>query len=628
MNAPDKLPTPKYFHPHQGHTWSGRGKKPRWVEIWLEDRSSLDELLARRDAPADPAAPDELDAQHVPHDVLHPSPTNPRKTFPADKIAEMAESIRRHGILQPILVRPWPEKGLVHFEIIAGERRWRAAQVAGLARVPVLVRHLSDQETAEFQVVENLHREDLHPLEEAEGYELLMQRHGYSAEELADKIGKSKAYVYARLKLTALGPEARQAFRGGTLTASTALLVARIPGAELQAKFLGEITNGWSGPMAYREAAQHSQNRYMLRLAEAGFDTTLADLLAGATPCTTCPKRSGNQPELFVDVASADVCTDPDCFAAKREAWAARQRAEAEAAGRAVLTGKQAEDIVPPWGDNSTTRDDSGYLALDAPCQQARHLAIPIEDAAPIEPEQPDDDTDAAAVAAYQTAYDAWDEDMAAFEAREEAAIPTYRSVLAMAMLANASLEVPTILVQHPKTGILVECVAAKDAAPILQAQGLEAPRQYTAGGNSDREREKVAREQTAFRQRLVWSILFGAGEAALDVAELRLLAAEAFHHHDFETQKQLVKLWDAGGEKVDREAMSRVLEEIDLMEAGELNRFLRLVTLVSHIRVASYSADPTTTPAALVAMADRWGVDIETVRRQGADATAKKGRK
>lgn len=615
------LPSPKYRHPHNGMSWSGRGKKPRWVDIWLEAGNSLEALTATPAAVAQ-SAPDVLDAQYVhPHD-LAPSPTNPRKTFPADKIAEMAESIRRHGILQPILVRPLPgEPG--RYEIIAGERRWRAAQLAERALVPVLIRHLSDQETVEFQVIENLHREDLHPLEEAEGYELLMQRHAYSAEELAAKIGKSKAYVYARLKLTALCDAARVAFREGKLSASTALLVARIPGAALQAQYLESIVNAWNGPMSTRDAARVAQNHYMLRLAEAGFDTTLAGLLAGATPCTTCPKRSGNQPELFADVASADVCTDPDCFAAKREAWVARQRADAEAAGRAVLTGKQAEDIVPSWANTPTTRSESGYLALDAPCLQARHLAIPIEDAAPIEPEEPADDTDEAAVAAYRTAYDTWVEDMEAFEAREEAALPTYR-----ALLAGAGAVVPTVLVQHPKTGILVECVTAKDAAPILQAQGLAAPVAYTPGGNSDKEREKVAREQTAYRSRLLTAILFGAGEDALDVAELRGLAAVAFNHHDFETQKLAVKLWTSSADKIDREATTKLFDEIALMEAGDLYGFLRLVMLVGHIRVASYASDPTTTPAALLFMADRWGIDPEVVRRQAADDTTKKGRK
>lgn len=616
MNAPEKLPI-KYTHPHNGMSWSGRGRKPRWVEEWLEAGNTLEELLA---PPAVQAAHDALDAQYVHHLDLTPSPTNPRKTFPADKIAEMAESIRRHGILQPILVRPWPgDPG--NFEIIAGERRWRAAQVAGLARVPVLIRHLSDQETVEFQVIENLHREDLHPLEEAEGYETLMQRHGYSAEELAAKIGKSKAYVYARLKLTALCDAARAAFREGKLSASTALLVARIPGAALQAKFLDTIVNAWNGPMSYRDAARHAQNHYMLRLADAPFDTTLTGLAAGA-PCTTCPQRSGNQPELFADVASADVCTNPDCFAAKREAWAARKREMAEAAGHTIITGKPAEDIVPPWAVTVQTRSESGYLALDQPCHAARHLAIPIEDAAPIEPEEPDEDADEATITAYQSAYDTWETEMEAYEEREEAAIPTYRQ-----LLAGASA--PSVFVQHPRDGSLVECIAAADIAPILEARGIQAPRLPSAGGgNSDKEREKIAREQTAFRSRLLTAILFGAGEDALDVAELRGLAAVAFNHHDFETQKLAVKLWTSSADKIDRDATTKLFDEIALMEAGDLYGFLRLVMLVGHIRVASYASDPTTTPAALLFMADRWGIDPEVVRRQAADDTAKKGRK
>ncbi|MDO9227135.1 MAG: ParB/RepB/Spo0J family partition protein [Pseudomonadota bacterium] len=620
MNAPEKLPI-KYAHPHNGMLWSGRGKKPRWVEEWLEAGNNLEELMAQAVVQA---APDALDAQFVRHRYLTPSPTNPRKTFPADKIAEMAESIRRHGILQPILVRPWPgDPG--RFEIIAGERRWRAAQVADLALVPVLIRHLSDQEAVEFQVIENLHREDLHPLEEAEGYETLMQRHGYSAEELAAKIGKSKAYVYARLKLTALCDAARVAFREGRLSASTALLVARIPGAALQAKFLGAILNTWGdGSMSYRDAARHAQNHYMLRLAEARFDTTLADLLAGTAPCTTCPKRSGNQPELFADVASADVCTDPDCFAAKREAWAARKRAMAEAAGHTIITGKPAEDIVPPWAVTGQTRSESGYLALDQPCHAARHLAIPIEDAAPIEPEEPAEGADEDVIAAYHSAYDAWDKQMRAYEDREEAAIPTYRQ-----LLAGASA--PSVFVQHPRDGSLVECIAAAEIAPILEARGIQVPLFPSAGaGNSDKEREKIAREQTAFRRRLVESILFAAGEEELDVAELRLLAAGAFSRHDFEAQKLVVKVWTRNDARVERDTTERMLADIQEMDLALLHGLLRLLTLVTHIHVAGYSSDPTTTPAPLQAMADRWGIDPDVVRQQAAEDAAKpkKGRK
>lgn len=623
----------QYQHPSQGHTWSGRGRKPRWVEIWLGDGNSLDELRSvPRAAETDTTEPDHAVValpSLVRLDDLYPSPTNPRKSFDAETLTEMADSIRRHGVLQAILVRPWPVEYPVEghpprYEIVAGERRYRAANLAGIDHIPATVRNLTDDEVLEIQIIENLQREAVHPMEEAEGYALLMQRGHHSAEELADKIGKSKAYVYARLKLTALCDAAREAFREGKLTASTALLVARIPGVALQAQYLDDIINGYNGPMAYRDAARVAQMRYMLRLAEAPFDVNVADLLPEAVDCGRCPKRSGNQPELFADVSSADVCTDPECFAAKREAWAARQRADAEAAGRTIITGKEAEAIVPPWASQPTTRRESGYLALDTPCQEARHLAIPIEDVAPVEPEPPDDDDDAAAEAAYVEAMRVYEDAMEAYEEREEAAIPTYRQLLADA-------NVPTVMVQHPKDGTLIECVEADDAAPILQARGIYTPQRISGGSsNSDREREKVAMFETTFRRTLAIRILFGATYEALDLTELRLIAAGAFWRHDFDTQKLIVALWDDDAATLDRAATERMREEIELMVPADLHNFLRLVTLAPHIKVSTWQDKPTETPAPLLTLAERWGIDLEAVRKQATEdaAKGKKGKK
>lgn len=302
--------------------------------------------------------------------AISPSTTNPRKTFDQTKLDELAESIRAHGVLQPILLRPngAPDR----YEIVAGERRFRAAQAAGLPEIPATIRDLTDAQALELQVIENLQRDDLHELEEAEGYERLMQcTHDdgttYSAEEIAGKVGKSKAYIYARLKLTDLCEAGREALRGGRIPASTALLIARIPAASLQEQCLGEILEGdWrsSGDaMSFREAKEHIEGRYMLRLKEAPFKTDDEHLVVTAGACGTCQKRTGNQPELFSDVANADVCTDPDCFAAKREAHVEVQRAKAKDSGKPVISGKAAKKLWP-WEHS----DPKGYVKLDDRC--------------------------------------------------------------------------------------------------------------------------------------------------------------------------------------------------------------------------------------------------------------------
>lgn len=273
-----------------------------------------------------------------------------RARFEEAAIAELASSIREHGVLQPIIVRP---KG-GGYELVAGERRYRAAREAGLEEIPAVVRDLSDEKVLEVQLIENLQREDLHPMEEAEGYAQLMKVHGHPIEDLHVRVGKSRSYVYGRIKLLSLTPKARDAFYDGRINASTALLIARIPVPKLQDEALDHIV---SSDFTSRRAADYVHQHFMLRLKEASFPTDDATLPGG--PCSTCPKRTGNQPELFGDVKSADVCTDPDCFASKTKAHGDRAIKEARSAGLEVITGKAAAKAWP-WDHYL-----QGYARLD-----------------------------------------------------------------------------------------------------------------------------------------------------------------------------------------------------------------------------------------------------------------------
>lgn len=259
-----------------------------------------------------------------------------RKHYDKAALAEWAVNIKEIGVIEPIIARRLAQtRDGAQFEIVAGERRWLAAAKAGLLDIPTIERALDDQQLLEIQLVENLHREGLHELEEAEGYEALMQQHHYGIDELIAKLGKSRAYIYARLKLLALGKKAREAFYAGQLNVSTALLLARIPGAKLQDEALKRICDGRGGePLSFRDAQREIHERFMLRLKDARFDKTDATLVPDAGPCGPCPKRTGNQPELFGDVKSADVCADRICFTAKRAAWGARLEASARVSRR------------------------------------------------------------------------------------------------------------------------------------------------------------------------------------------------------------------------------------------------------------------------------------------------------
>lgn len=306
--------------------------------------------------------------------LIAPSLTNPRKNFNPTKLAELAEDIKRRGIDTPITVRPLPGSRVadtdrtVQFELVCGERRLRASELAGVATIPAMVRALTDDQALEIQLCENLKRDDLTELEEAEGYETLMKHANISADQVGERIGKSRSYVYGRIKLLDLCSEARVSLRDGDIDASRALLVARIPDHKLQIKAMKEIVagHGYSmhkEPMTYRVALEHLQHNYMLKLSEAKFKITSVDLVPAAGSCKTCTKRTGHDPDLFSDVKGADICIDPPCFHKKEEAHAAAQVKEAKDKGQTVIAGKQAQELR---AQNSYRDKFVGYRALDA----------------------------------------------------------------------------------------------------------------------------------------------------------------------------------------------------------------------------------------------------------------------
>ena len=151
-------------------------------------------------------------------DRIVPSPFQPRRSFDEAKIEELAGSIRQQGIIQPLVVRPKGEE----FELIAGERRWRAAMKAGLNEVPIVVREASDQEALQLALVENLQREDLNPIEEANGYRRLQEEFQWSQEEMAAKVGKSRPAIANAMRLLALPAEIQQEMTAGNLPAGQA----------------------------------------------------------------------------------------------------------------------------------------------------------------------------------------------------------------------------------------------------------------------------------------------------------------------------------------------------------------------------------------------------------------------
>jgi ParB family transcriptional regulator, chromosome partitioning protein len=156
--------------------------------------------------------------RHIPVELLVANPNNPRRVFNEDEIESLARSLRDKGLLQPIVVRPKGE----HYEIVAGERRWRAAQRASIHTVPVLIRELDDRETLEIAIIENVQRTDLNALEEARAYKMLMDSYDYTQQQLADSIGKSRSHIANTMRLMQLPPSVLGHIESGTLSAGHA----------------------------------------------------------------------------------------------------------------------------------------------------------------------------------------------------------------------------------------------------------------------------------------------------------------------------------------------------------------------------------------------------------------------
>lgn len=166
----------------------------------------------------------------LPVNKLHPGKFQPRSQFSEAAMAELTESIRKNGVMQPIIVRPSKTQA-GKYEIVAGERRARAAQMAGLEHAPVIIREITDKQALELALVENIQRQDLSPLEEAGGYQRLVEEFEYTQEELATTIGKSRSHIANLLRLLSLPEEIREMLERGELTAGHARALIGVPGA-------------------------------------------------------------------------------------------------------------------------------------------------------------------------------------------------------------------------------------------------------------------------------------------------------------------------------------------------------------------------------------------------------------
>lgn len=523
------------------------------------------------------------------------SKTNPRKFFCPFKLTELAESIKATGVHQPILVRPLPESRIqeeitqakqegrepAQYELVCGERRWRGTQLAGLEYIPAMIREMTDAQALEAQVIENLQREDVTALEEAEGYQVLMDNNGMNADQVAEKIGKSRAYVYARLKILNLCPEGREAMRQGELDYSCALPIARIATFDLQREALE-----WAAKPNYyhrgekpsaREVQEHVKSHYMLDLRKAPFSRKDADLCPSAGACTACPHRTGADQDE--ESKSADVCTNPPCYRNKEQAHAEQLRKQAQERGCEVLGEREAKQLIGNYYSDFT--GVPGYKRLDS-----RH-DCPIEG-------------------------------------------KTLRKAIGAKIMEQSGIK-PTMITNPNNPKELIPCVTPEQAQQLLQMAGhAEAEEKLAAEALQRAEREeKEAKTQAKDNYERAWRLdvlqaivkrlqqeeqAHQATLTPMSKAGNRLAAQRLAGQLNGDDSKLLCKLLDLG-KVVPKEAIKQAADDwtnpelltgciIALHDRGFWNRY----------DYDSNSYKPNTNPE-LLAMAEACDVDVEAAK-------------
>lgn len=393
--------------------------------------------------------------QLIPITNIAPSDTHIQKLrrarYSMENLADLRASITKLGVQQPVVVRKLAAlRDLAAYELVAGERRFRAAGQAGLAHMPAVIRQLTDEQVLEIQLVENLQREDLHPLEEAAGYEELMKVAKLKPEQLGDKVGKSRSWVYARLNLLKMPKEAQDALQSGQIDVSRAMVVASVADparrTEVLAKALERNSDNNHRYSVRQLRAEVLKDRLTFPLVGAPFPVEDAGLVAPAGACGPCPFRTGNcDPEA----ADPDVCTNVPCYERKVKAHGDRRRAEVLAKGGKVLKGEDARKLSP------SVKTVYGHVDLDLVCEW---------DEFPKEEPTPPDDVDE-----YGPEWDSHPL-MVAWRTEEEAWQPrTYRALL-------EGQKYDSVLIDDPKTKQLRELVPFKQAQQLLKKLGIDLP--------------------------------------------------------------------------------------------------------------------------------------------------------
>jgi ParB family chromosome partitioning protein len=235
------------------------GPPPKWAQA-SQPAAKVVELPTASAGQGEGAGP-----RGLPIDLIQRNPGQPRRHFDEDELNELAHSIGTHGVLQPILVRPITGG---KFEIVAGERRWRAAQRAGLHAIPAVIREIGEQDVLEIAIVENVQRSDLNPIEEAQGFQVLIDKFGRTQQEIADAVGKSRPHIANMLRLLSLPDDLQEMVRDGRLSSGHARAILTAPDPRGLAK--RAIEQGLNVREIERLAQQAKDERHGPRVSSGG----------------------------------------------------------------------------------------------------------------------------------------------------------------------------------------------------------------------------------------------------------------------------------------------------------------------------------------------------------------------
>ena len=510
-------------------------------------------------------------------DQLHESPFNPRKTF--TDVEQLAASIKAEGgILSPLLVRPIVGSlrldPVPAFEIVFGHRRFRAAQLAGLACAPCMVRAMTDDEARSAQIAENLARADVHPIEEAEGFQAILDTTQTTADELAANVGKSRSYVYGRLKLLQACPEVRAACLAGDIGSEVALLVARLRTTKLQEKALAAIRNDTSqhaklddgGKKSFRYIRDLLAEKFTLSLKDAIFDPEDEGLLLAAGHWMRCRKRTGNAPEFdelaapqrdtmhrgYTRQGGPDICTDPDCFAAKKDAHLAREATKLAAAGKVVVSGNKAKQALSAHGEVK-----------------------------------------------------------GAFIAAKDV----------KAALKKAKATVKPVLIQDQRSGKTVEAYARADlvAAGLKPAEEKKAPNHRQNYAEQERQRQEEwkkraeqLRLQTARNLALLAKVREAARGRERTEFELRLVTAAALAGINWSDRMAMADVYGV-------KSFEQLQKRVDTMSAQDLTALLLDCAVIDNVRAEGNGGKP----GPLLALASHYGIDAKAVMAEASGPAA-----